>query len=151
MCALPRKRTFGGAKAMSAQRTCYPPSGVGISLLQKCLPKRAHSRGRIHSVIVPANPDTAWSPSGRYPAPAVVTVSGGEDWSSDEEEPVVATHEEMVAMYERPMMEEVGVMPVTSVPAAHSHRVTHVRAVCCCHRVTHVTARAVCCHGKRGQ
>ena len=131
---------------MSAKRTCYPPGGVGISLLQKCLPKRA----RIHSVIVPANPDTARSPSGRYPAPAVVTVSGGEDWSSDEEEPVVATHEEMVAMYERFMMEEVGVMPVTSVPAGHSHGVTHVRAVCCCHRVTHVRA-VCCCHGKRGQ
>src|SRR5215510_6101383 len=66
-------------------------SGVGISLLQN-----ACRSGRIHSVIVPANPDTAWSPRSRYPTPAVVTVSGGEDWSSDEEEPVVATYEEMV-------------------------------------------------------
>src|SRR5262249_38184700 len=75
----PRKRTCVvqlGMSALGQKRTCYPPSSVGISLLQK----NARRSGRTHSVIVAANPDAAWSPRGRYPTPAVVTVSGGEDW-----------------------------------------------------------------------
>src|SRR5262249_24023038 len=123
--------------ALCQKRTCSPPSGVGISFLQK----NARRSGRTHSIIVAANPDAAWSPRGRYPTPAVVTVSGGEDWCSDEEEPVVATYEEMVAMYEPSMMKEMGAM-ANHVTATHV-TANHVAA-------THVAA-TMACHGERGQ
>src|SRR5262249_6225094 len=100
--------------ALGQKRTCYPPSSVGISLLQK----NARRSGRTHSVIVTANPEAAWPPRGGYPTPAVVTVSGGEDWCSDEEDPVVATYKKMVAMYDPSMIKKRGAM-ATHVTATH--------------------------------
>jgi hypothetical protein len=78
---------------------------------------------------------------------------------------VVATYEEMVAIYEPSMMEEMGAMPVGCVPAAHTapgHRhattanhvtTTHVAATPTTHvaATAHVATTTMACHSERGQ
>jgi len=77
---------------------------------------------------------------------------------------VVATYEEMVAIYEPSMMEEMGAMPVGCVPAAHTapgHRATtathvtttNVAATPTTHvaATAHVATTTMACHSERGQ